>query len=103
MWHFRSLGSLPLANKRSSKAQGRKALCQSLEKTSFDLTIALLKHQTETIFGTEALGIVADTLVDIAGENVQAKLEFVLNTNTKGQPNFWKLLKRRTNDFVRSV
>lgn len=44
------------------------------------LTLALLKHQAKNIFGEDALGIAAETLVDIGGEKVQASLESLLGT-----------------------
>ena len=49
-------------------------------KNLLKLSFALLKHQAENIFGKEALGVAADTLIDIGGENAQASLESVLST-----------------------
>jgi len=49
-------------------------------KNLLKLTFALLKHQAKNIFGEEALGVAADTLIDIGGEKAQANLESMLGT-----------------------
>lgn len=45
------------------------------------LILALLKHQVKKSVGEEALGIVAQTLVDIGGEKTQASIDSMLGTH----------------------
>ena len=49
------------------------------------LTAALLKHQAELILGKDALGIAAQTLVDIGGEKTQAQIDSILGTKYGSQ------------------
>ena len=51
-----------------------------LGKNLLKLTFALLKHQAKNIFGEEALGVAAETLVEVGGEKAQASLESLLGT-----------------------
>ena len=61
----------------------------NLGKNLLKLIFALLKHQVKNIFGEEALGVAAETLVEIGGEETQARLESIFGTNVGAE----KLLK----------
>jgi hypothetical protein len=51
-----------------------------LGKNLLRLSFALLKHQAELWLGEETIGVAADTLIDIGGEELQAKLDAALTT-----------------------
>jgi hypothetical protein len=53
---------------------------QDIGKNILKLTFALLKNGAKQAFGEEALGIAAETLVEIGGDKAQASLEAVLGT-----------------------
>jgi hypothetical protein len=56
----------------------------ALENDLIRLLFAILKHQAKNFFGEDALGIAAETLVEIGGEKVKASLESLLGTQEGG-------------------
>ena len=50
----------------------------SLPKNIIKLTVALLKHQAELWLGEEAVGIAGKTLIEIGGEELQEKIDRLL-------------------------
>jgi len=52
-----------------------------LPKTIIKLTVALLKHQVENIFGKDVIGIAGKILIDVGGEKTQGRIDSILITN----------------------
>jgi hypothetical protein len=52
-----------------------------LPRVTLRLALALVKYHVENLVGDEALGIIANELVDIGGEKVTAKLDSILSSN----------------------
>ena len=50
------------------------------------LGLALAKHHIKNVIGDEALEVVADTLADVGGEKVQAKVDSIFACK-EGQKN----------------
>ena len=66
--------------------------------TLLKLGLALAKHHIKNVFGDEALEVVADTLADVGGEKVQAKVDSIF-ASKEGQKELLKAAKSADESF----